>query len=283
MNFYKRYSGDYLRDTARLSLTEHGAYCLLMDYYYSDEQPLPADRTECYMLVRALRKTDQAAVDKVLDLYFELRDDGWHHDRIDEEIAKGNAARKAAQENGKKGGNPWVKEHYNAPGYLYAIEAREPGIVKVGITIDPKRRLGEHRGNGCGDVLAVVPVAKMGVAEKGLLKTFANVAEGEWLTLDETGVEKLLKRMESYRVADHPEGSLINPNTKRGPKNEGDHEGENVPQHVPQHRREHEGEREDSPDSRLQTSGKSQPRGDAGVGNSSALGVVASLGDGTHG
>ena len=106
MNYYRRYSGDYLRDTARLTLAEHGAYCLLLDYYYSEETPLPADRMECYILVRAVRPEDQAAVDKVLDTYFELRADGYHQVRVDGEIDKAQKARAAAQENGKKGGRP---------------------------------------------------------------------------------------------------------------------------------------------------------------------------------
>lgn len=43
MNYYRRYSGDYLRDTSKLSVLEHGAYSLLLDYYYSEETPLPLD------------------------------------------------------------------------------------------------------------------------------------------------------------------------------------------------------------------------------------------------
>lgn len=106
MNYYRRYSGDYLRDTARLSLAEHGAYCLLLDYYYSDEQPLPIDKHECYMLVRAVKREDQRAVDKVLDLYFELRADGYHQARVDREIEASQLARETAKANGSKGGRP---------------------------------------------------------------------------------------------------------------------------------------------------------------------------------
>lgn len=100
MNYYRRYVGDYLRDTPRLSVLEHGAYNLLLDYYYADEQPLPTDRLEVYTMVRAMTPADRKAVDKVLDKYFELRDDGWHNKRADHEID----VSKKARDNGKKGG-----------------------------------------------------------------------------------------------------------------------------------------------------------------------------------
>lgn len=100
MNYYRRYVGDYLRDTPRLSVLEHGAYNLLLDYYYADEQPLPVDRLEVYTMVRAMTPADRKAVDKVLDKYFQLEGDGWHNKRADHEIEVSQKAR----DNGKKGG-----------------------------------------------------------------------------------------------------------------------------------------------------------------------------------
>ncbi len=102
MNYYRRYSGDYLRDTARLTLTEHGAYTLLMDYYYADEKPLPLDHEELFLMVRAMRPEDRAAVEKILVLYFQKRVDGYHQKRIDHEIE----VSKTARTNGKGGGRP---------------------------------------------------------------------------------------------------------------------------------------------------------------------------------
>ena len=102
MNYYRRYAGDYLRDTARLNLTEHGAYSVMLDYYYSDEQPLPADRAEIYLLLRAMRPEDRKAIDKVLDRFFTLEPDGYHQKRVDHEITVSRQART----NGKQGGRP---------------------------------------------------------------------------------------------------------------------------------------------------------------------------------
>lgn len=105
MNYYRRYSGDYLRDTSRLSMVEHGAYSLMLDYYYSDEKPLPLDRDELYLMLRAMKPGDRAAVDKVLSVYFTMRADGWHQKRCDHEIAVSAKARA----NGKGGGRPTGK------------------------------------------------------------------------------------------------------------------------------------------------------------------------------
>jgi uncharacterized protein YdaU (DUF1376 family) len=102
MNYYRRYSGDYLRDTSRLNLTDHGAYTLLLDYYYTEEKPLPLDHEELFLMVRAMREEDRAAVEKVLRLFFTKRADGYHQKRVDHEIA----VSKQARTNGKKGGRP---------------------------------------------------------------------------------------------------------------------------------------------------------------------------------
>lgn len=102
MNYYRRYVGDYLRDTARLSMIEHGAYNLLLDYYYADERPLPIDHQELYLMVRAMRPEDRKAVDKVLGLFFTKELDGYHQKRVDHEID----VSKKARDNGKGGGRP---------------------------------------------------------------------------------------------------------------------------------------------------------------------------------
>jgi uncharacterized protein YdaU (DUF1376 family) len=106
LNYYRRYVGDYLRDTSRLSMLEHGAYTLLLDYYYADELPLPIDRNEIYTMVRAMTPADRKAVDKVLDRYFVLADDGYRNNRADEELGVATVVIEASRENGKKGGRP---------------------------------------------------------------------------------------------------------------------------------------------------------------------------------
>ena len=41
MEWYERRPSDYKEDTWHLTLSEHGAYTLLLDHYYASESPLP--------------------------------------------------------------------------------------------------------------------------------------------------------------------------------------------------------------------------------------------------
>ena len=106
MNYYRFYVGDYIRDTSRLSMLEHGAYCLMLHYYYAEERPLPLDLDEIYTMVRAMTPADRKAVDKVLAKYFERQDDGYHSGRADVELGIASKAIEIAKENGKLGGRP---------------------------------------------------------------------------------------------------------------------------------------------------------------------------------
>lgn len=84
MNYYKRHLGDYAKDTRHLSLLEHGAYCLLLDYYYSTERPIPDDR--CERIANAYTDEERKAVRNVLEQFFTLTPEGWRNHRADAEI-----------------------------------------------------------------------------------------------------------------------------------------------------------------------------------------------------
>ena len=88
MNYVEHHFGDYARDTAHLSLLEHGAYRLLLDLYYVREKALPADVKDCCRLVRAASSVERKAVQTVLSEFFELTPDGWAHKRCNAEIAR---------------------------------------------------------------------------------------------------------------------------------------------------------------------------------------------------
>lgn len=86
MNYYERHLGDYARDTAHLTLIEHGVYTLLLDRYYATEAPIPADQV--HRLARARTRDERAAVDAVLSEFFQLVDVAWVNARAEREIAK---------------------------------------------------------------------------------------------------------------------------------------------------------------------------------------------------
>lgn len=104
MNYFELYPGDYLRDTSRLTMLEHGAYLRLLMAYYGEEEPLPAAHAELFVIVSAVSAADKAAVIKVADRYFPIDDeDGLRHNRrADGEIAKAQKRIQTARVNGAK-------------------------------------------------------------------------------------------------------------------------------------------------------------------------------------
>ena len=86
MNYYKRHLGDYAKDTRHLSLAEHGAFCLLLDYYYSTEKPIPDDR--CERIANAYADSERVAVRAVLREFFVETPEGWRNAKADEVIGE---------------------------------------------------------------------------------------------------------------------------------------------------------------------------------------------------
>lgn len=85
--YYCRFTGDYARDTSHLSVIQHGAYTLLLDFYYSSGKPLPPDVNALCRICRAFDDVEREAVSQVLSQFFDLRADGYHNKRADEELA----------------------------------------------------------------------------------------------------------------------------------------------------------------------------------------------------
>lgn len=120
MNYYKRHLGDYAKDTRHLSLAEHGAFCLLLDYYYATEKPIQDDR--CERIANAYADSERKAVRAVLSEFFTLTDDGWRNSRADEEIEAANAKSLKAKESAEK---RWSERNANA--YANASETHSEG------------------------------------------------------------------------------------------------------------------------------------------------------------
>jgi uncharacterized protein YdaU (DUF1376 family) len=81
MKFYKHWIGDYQRDTAHLSLIEHGAYRILLDHYYATGGPLPPP-AQCLRICRAVTNEEQQAVERILKAFFH----SGRNSRADKEI-----------------------------------------------------------------------------------------------------------------------------------------------------------------------------------------------------
>lgn len=87
MFHYPFHVGDYIADTAHLSIEEDIAYRRLLDLYYTSEKPLPNDGKQVARRIRMGQH--ETLIDAILEEFFTLQDDGcWHHSRCDDEIAK---------------------------------------------------------------------------------------------------------------------------------------------------------------------------------------------------
>lgn len=128
MNFFKLYIGDYQRDTAHLSVTEHGAFMLMLQHYYATEKPLPVGKA-LHRMLRATDKAERAAIDAVASQFWRTTEAGLVNDRADEEITKAatqastnrdtalarEAARKAAREQHEQSTNRATNDSTKPP------------------------------------------------------------------------------------------------------------------------------------------------------------------------
>jgi uncharacterized protein YdaU (DUF1376 family) len=106
MNYYEHHLGDYMRDTAHLSMCEDGALRRLLDAYYVRERALPADLLECFKLARAHTKAERDAVAYVLKEFFQQRDEGIYQRRADAEIQRYHEKRRKAKSSAEARWNP---------------------------------------------------------------------------------------------------------------------------------------------------------------------------------
>lgn len=102
--WFRWFPGDYLRDTGALSLTENGAYRVLLDHYYSTGGKLKADMVQLFRICRAMEDSEQAAVGRVVTQFFTVDEEGWlKNKRADKEIAEMVEFHKSRSDAGKKG------------------------------------------------------------------------------------------------------------------------------------------------------------------------------------
>lgn len=138
MNFYKFYTGDYIRDTMELEAAEEGIYIRLMNWYYANERPIPDVRAPA--IARVTSKADIDRTYWVLDRFFKKvtrhSESVWTHPRIDIEISLAQKRIKASIDNGKRGGRPKKTKPtgFNL-GYLDETQSEsypDPDLLKSG-------------------------------------------------------------------------------------------------------------------------------------------------------
>lgn len=126
------YLGDYLADTFMLSHAEHGAYLLSIFAYWRKGSALTIDE------FKRVVGDEFETVSK----FFELRDNQFHHERVESELANSLNKKKLAQENGKKGGNPLLKKGETNP--YYETKDNQEDNPKDNRTVIPEDNLEDN-------------------------------------------------------------------------------------------------------------------------------------------
>ena len=104
MFYYKFSINEWALHTSHLSPDEESVYFRLINHYYDTENPIPL-KTDS--VIRRLRLVQyENIVDAILQEFFIQMEDGWHHKRCDEEIAKYHAKAETNRTVGKLGGRP---------------------------------------------------------------------------------------------------------------------------------------------------------------------------------
>lgn len=117
MIYYKHYIGDYLRDTAHLTLLEHGIYLRLIHEYFLKENSLPLEKKIIFRLIRARTKTEKELTENILSEFFDETPEGFSHKRCNDEIAVYNSKKQSAKNNANarwNNANASSENHANA-------------------------------------------------------------------------------------------------------------------------------------------------------------------------
>ena len=114
MNFYRRFPGDYLKDTQHLTTFQHGCYGLLLDTLYATEKPIESIQ-EAFEITKCRTRFAQKACLCVVHRHFTIDDCGhiWHS-RVERELKYAESRKKKASLGGKM---RWQKD---APSMLQA-------------------------------------------------------------------------------------------------------------------------------------------------------------------
>jgi len=104
MHYYSHNIADYRKDTAHLTLLEHGIYRQLLDTYYLDENPIETQQVSRRLAIKS--EEEQKALKNVLCDFFTPSECGnfYSKKRCDEEIGRYHKRCETAKANGSKGG-----------------------------------------------------------------------------------------------------------------------------------------------------------------------------------
>lgn len=205
MHYYKFNIADWHLATSHLSLEEEAVYFKLINYYYDSEQCIPKETDSVIRRLRLGSVRDTVGI--VLQEFFVLQNDGWHHLRCDDEISKYHHKAEVNQRIGKLGGRPKKTQTVSV------------GLPEITLTTNHKPITNNHISTPDGviesvwnDYLKIRKAAKKPITDtalKGLVREAGKAGKtlnealviccerswlgfkAEWLTSDVKQVEKV--------------------------------------------------------------------------------------------
>ena len=99
MHYYQFNIGDFLKDTAHLSLEEEAIYRRLIDLYYTSEKPISLDIQTVSRAIRARGSEELIAI--ILEEFFTKTSKGFKQTRIEKELKRFKEKSKKAADSAK--------------------------------------------------------------------------------------------------------------------------------------------------------------------------------------
>lgn len=124
MHYYQYNIADYRKDTSHLSLLEHGCYRQLLDQYYLDEKPLPADEDKLFRLFNARTEDEKQAMRNVLLDFWTKTEAGYVQGRSDREIQTYKERLEVASRAGRKSADLRASSNGRSTG----VEIKSTGV-----------------------------------------------------------------------------------------------------------------------------------------------------------
>lgn len=180
MHYYQHHIGDYYSSTATLTFVQHGAYAVMMSVYFFTEKPLPRDRKTLHRMCRAFTKKERDAIDMVADRFYQTDGDVLRIPAVDDAIAEQKSRRNGA----------------TAKTFLYLMRNNRNGMVKIGISDEPRARESTLQSEEPEiELLRYWPGTR--TLERELHARFSlKRARGEWFRLDESDMDEITALME---------------------------------------------------------------------------------------
>lgn len=134
------YFADYSAKTEHLTLTEHGAYLLLMGSYYKTGCKLSANAMQLQRICRAFDQVEVDAMHAILKQFFILDGDHYIHTRIEDELTKSNEISEKRSKAAKKRYKIDAIAPAIAPANAEQLHTQSQSQSHITITNKPKRK-----------------------------------------------------------------------------------------------------------------------------------------------